>query len=644
MVSLDVTETSKALAVAGGYVSIFGIVSYFIKEKLFMSEALIAMLVGIITGPIALKWFDPNTWSMDQYYLTHQITRVVIAIQVLFTGIALPAKFLKKEWLSLATLLGPIMTTAWFISSLLIWGLIPGLTFLESLVIGACVTPTDPVLSNAICKGRFAEKHVPLHVRNIIVAEAGANDGLGFPFLFMGLYLILIDEPTHPVHNIGGAIGEWFYNIVFYQVMLACIIGTGVGFLARCVLKFAKTRQLIDHESFLSFGVALTFFTLGWVGIIGSDDILCCFVVGNSFTWDDWFRLETEDHGFQDVIDQLLNSAIFLYVGAILPWADFGRFGITPWRLVVLGILIMLCRRLPWVWALSRWIPALRTTRESVFAGFFGPIGVGAIFYVQVALEVIPEDGTREQLRQVILPVVYFLVLTSVLVHGVTIPIGKGFQMARTMTISRSSTGVTNQSQNNLVSRLPPPVSLPSTPAQTMTMTSTSDNTFSLSKKGENGMTNDKPLANGDAQSGNGDNNYGNNNNDRIRFMEDPIQRQPTPGDQSRCNSKLNAEDDGERPKISGILSYPASRRNSLENRSGSRSRSRDGSGDHRDTENAGMEMECTGNGSRVWVEGDDIVEESRDGEQVRVIHRHHDDHHHHFNHQQPQQQHQEQQ
>jgi NhaP-type Na+/H+ or K+/H+ antiporter len=71
-----------------------------------------------------------------------------------------------------------------------------------------------------------------------------------------------------------------------------------------------KTDQLslIDHESFLAFGVALTFLTLGVVGILGSDDILCCFVVGNSFTWDDWFRVQSEDHSFQDVIDQLLNS------------------------------------------------------------------------------------------------------------------------------------------------------------------------------------------------------------------------------------------------------------------------------------------------------------------------------------------------
>lgn len=36
MVKLDPSETSKALAVSGGYVVIVGLVSYFIKEKLFM--------------------------------------------------------------------------------------------------------------------------------------------------------------------------------------------------------------------------------------------------------------------------------------------------------------------------------------------------------------------------------------------------------------------------------------------------------------------------------------------------------------------------------------------------------------------------------------------------------------------------------
>lgn len=235
-----------------------------------------ATLSGIIFGPLAIGIFDPFQWSAHPDYLTFQMTRIVIAIQVLFTGIALPKAYLFKEWRSLLVLLGPVMTTAWFICGLLIWALIPGVTFLESLVIGSCVTPTDPVLANSICKGelpyliwsgdkadsrsgRFAEKHVPVHVRNLILAEAGANDGLGFPFLYIGLYLILVKTPNHPYHSVGGAVLEWsvtcysttttmltrrrFYNIVLYQILLSCVIGALIGYIARKILRFAERHK-----------------------------------------------------------------------------------------------------------------------------------------------------------------------------------------------------------------------------------------------------------------------------------------------------------------------------------------------------------------------------------------------------------------
>lgn len=117
----------------------------------------------------------------------------------------------------------------------------------------------------------------------------------------------------------------------------------------------------------------------------------------------------------------------------------------------------MLFRRLPWVMLLSRYIPTLPTWRESAFAGFFGPIGVGAVFYTQVALEVLPDNGTRHHLRAVLRPVNFFLVLTSIVVHGITIPVGKGFQRARTLTQTRSITGLVGDGNN--VSRLPPPIS-----------------------------------------------------------------------------------------------------------------------------------------------------------------------------------------
>lgn len=82
------------------------------------------------------------------------------------------------------------MTTMWLASSLLIWGLVPNLPFVHALAIAACVTPTDPILSNGIVKGKFADANIPKDLQKIIIAESGANDGLGYPFLFLALYLI----------------------------------------------------------------------------------------------------------------------------------------------------------------------------------------------------------------------------------------------------------------------------------------------------------------------------------------------------------------------------------------------------------------------------------------------------------------------
>lgn len=56
--------------------------------------------------------------------------------------------------------------------------------------------------------------------------------------------------------------------------------------------------------SFATFVWLLTFyklFLIGTVGLIGSDDLLACFIAGNSFTWDDWFRVETENAHLMEV-------------------------------------------------------------------------------------------------------------------------------------------------------------------------------------------------------------------------------------------------------------------------------------------------------------------------------------------------------
>ena len=426
IIETELSQMSKGLSIMGGFVVIYGLISFFVKERMYLSEPLLAVTVGIVIGPHVLNWVDPYSWADDTIIneVTYEISRLVIAVQVLFTGIALPEKYLRSEWKSLSVLLLVIMTIAWFITALLIWGLVKNVTFLEALCISSAVTPTDPVLANSITSGQYAEEHVPENVRHIILAESGANDGLGFPFMFLAVGLLVrtgVDKGT----SVGEEIWRWFYGVIVYDIFLSIAYGIVVGYIARKSLRWAAEHKLIDMSNFFGYGFGLALFTVGTAGLFGTDDILACFVVGNVFTWDDWFRLRQEETDFQEIIDMLLNVAIFMYIGMIIPWQDYSNedIGLSGWRMVLLGITVILLRRPPWVIALQKFIPALKSWQQGFFAGWFGPIGVGAVYYIEVAIRSVPHDHTRDHLRRITKPVVLFCVFSSVLMHGVTIPI-----------------------------------------------------------------------------------------------------------------------------------------------------------------------------------------------------------------------------
>lgn len=170
-----VSEVSKTTSVVGGYLVFAGLISYYFKENLYIREqyshnsttlpladtlladAVPSTIVGVIFGPLCANLVNPSEWfDNDQHTLlnfTLHLSRIIIGIQVFFNGANLPKKYIKTEWLSLSMILFPIMTFGWLLIGLLVWGLIPDLSFLECLVIAACIVPTDPVLANSICKG-----------------------------------------------------------------------------------------------------------------------------------------------------------------------------------------------------------------------------------------------------------------------------------------------------------------------------------------------------------------------------------------------------------------------------------------------------------------------------------------------------------
>lgn len=224
---------------------------------------MISLVAGIIFSPHATNWIKPLEYAqgseLNLETITLYFSRLVLGVQLVLAGVQLPSRYLKTEWKSLSLLLGPGMVAMWASTSLIVWALVPHINILQALAIGSCVTPTDPVLSNSIVKGKFADKNIPKELQKIIIAESGANDGLGYPFLFLPLYVIKYTSEggAGQPGGLGKAMGYWFGETWGYVIILSVIYGATVGWIAKELLHWAEERRYVDRESFLVFAITL---------------------------------------------------------------------------------------------------------------------------------------------------------------------------------------------------------------------------------------------------------------------------------------------------------------------------------------------------------------------------------------------------
>ncbi|EPS32923.1 putative Na(+)/H(+) antiporter [Penicillium oxalicum] len=463
---LDIDKPHLAYMILGGFTGLFMLCSLFVKEKLYIGEATVATICGIIFGPHAANLFNPHTWgNVDK--ITLEASRIVLVVQCFAVGVELPKAYMERHWRSVSCLLVPVMTWGWLVTSLFIWWMIPPLNWLESLVCAACVTATDPVLASSVVgKGKFA-KRVPKHLRDLLSAESGCNDGMAFPFIYLGFYILRYRPDAGKVSL------NWFCVTILYECILGAIFGFTIGYAARHSIRFAESKSLIDRESFLVFYFVLAVFCAGAGSLLGMDDLLIGFACGVGFSNDGWFTEKTEESHVSNVIDLLLNLAYFVYFGSIIPWEDYNApdLGLTPWRLVVIAILVILFRRIPIMLALKPLIPDVKTWREALFAGHFGPIGVGAIFAAILARAELEHDSTQPlpeneitpsslenpndyYVARLIWPITTFMVISSILVHGSSIAVFTLGKRINTLTITLSYTQA-NEDGPSWMNRLP---------------------------------------------------------------------------------------------------------------------------------------------------------------------------------------------
>ncbi|WP_315791157.1 cation:proton antiporter [Fischerella sp. JS2] len=368
-------ELNILIIAIGAIVLFLGLLSDYFRRNWWTCDPLTALLLGILLGPIGLGLVNPNAWGLPKEHLLEQAARFTLAIGLMGVALRLPKNYFFHNWRPLAVLLGLVMPTMWVVSGFLVY-LILKIPFWEAMLVGAAITPTDPIVSTSIVTGVVAEDNLPGRLRNLISAESGANDGLAYPFVLLSILMLQ--------RNSTKALSEWFYHVVLWEVVGAVLCGALLGYIAGRLLKLAERKKTIEHSSFLGYTIALSLMVLGAGKLIGTDGVLAVFVAGLTFGNVIGGKQRAEEDNVQEAINRFFNLPIFILLGLTIPWRQWGSIG--WWNLILIVVTVLLLRRLPAILLLNRLIKPIKNIPEALFTGWFGPIGVAAIFYAGYSL------------------------------------------------------------------------------------------------------------------------------------------------------------------------------------------------------------------------------------------------------------------
>lgn len=367
-------------------------------DRLPVSEPLLAVVAGVLVGPQVLGWAVLPALGAGSHEL-REVAVVLLAVSMMAIALRYPIADVRRRAGPVGLLLGVLMPVMALASAGVAWAVLgpaAGLGAGAALLLGVAVCPTDPVLSSSVVTGGPAERDVDERTRQLLSLESGANDGLALPLVVVA---VAVAGPLT-----GGEAGLEVLRGVLGALALGAAAGWGAG---RAVRLGEQHRDTCPAQAVL-FTLVLALGVLSAARLLDVGAVLAVFVAGlvlnATWTSDDRVRALT--------IDEALNKyavlPVFVLLGVALPWSAWAE---TGWALVLLVVGVLLLRRLPWLLALS---PALRLARrDALFLGWFGPIGVSAIYYL---LEV----GERVPGSELVVTAGTAVVVGSTLVHGLT--------------------------------------------------------------------------------------------------------------------------------------------------------------------------------------------------------------------------------
>jgi NhaP-type Na+/H+ or K+/H+ antiporter len=415
-----------------------------VLDRYAVSAAMVLLLLGMAIGLLPL----PEGMRLDPVVIRPQVERVTeftILVALMGVGLAIDRSL---DWRNRASwaawsptwrLLAIAMPLTIASVALLGWGL--GIAPAAALLLGAALSPTDPVLASDVqvegprvdtvdttstpddaAGGSPADDEQALgepvdekdDVRFALTSEAGLNDGLAFPFVTAALLL----ASAGGLSSVGSWGLHWFAWDLVGKVVIGVAVGVAVGWgLARIAFRSSRRSLRLAEQGEPLLALAALVLTYGASQLVGGYGFLSVFACGMTL------RAAERNHHYHrsmhevvQRLERLLTLIILLMLGMAM---TKGVLGELDWRGVVIAVALVFVLRPVAGWVSLRLrarpanLPGGLGRRETLATAFFGVRGIGSLYYLSFAAG---EHAFSDE--RWLWSTVAFTILLSVMVHG----------------------------------------------------------------------------------------------------------------------------------------------------------------------------------------------------------------------------------
>jgi len=358
-----------------------------------LSTALVFLLAGALVGPGFLGLIEVTPTSPAVSTLADLALFTVLFVD----GGRLPLRELRAGWRLSGRALGFGMPLALVLVAVAAHYLV-GLDWITALLVGAILSPTDPVFASAI----VSRGEVPTRLRRLLNIESGVNDGLALPFVLLFLAIA------------GGA------DAGIGQVAIELVLGIGLGVALPLVVVLLFRIPVLGAEPKLQplgpLAVAIVLYAL--CHLTHANAYLAAFAAGITVAT----AAPRAVHAFEqfgELLSELTKFAAVLVFGALLTPAFLTDLTAGEWVVALLSLLLVRPASV-----LVSLLGARLSRKERLAAAWFGPKGFASVVYGLLVVQ----SGIAA--ADTVFELVALTIAVSIIAHSMSdVPVARAFEV-----------------------------------------------------------------------------------------------------------------------------------------------------------------------------------------------------------------------